>query len=264
MTIPQVMESTVLHCHGRTDPDHFQVHRVLTLNSTNTQLPYCIAEIISLDRSVTGWACDSTSDGRTEIYYSTYWNASATGISTRASYHNAVYNSYSTPGLRTSTQSSTTTSTTSDTSTTATSTTSSSSVSPTPTPTTADSSPAPIGAIVGGTVGGFAVIGGLALLAYFLFRRSRQQNSQPSHADNQPSMQQPQSPPPPSQYMPYPVQPGYAYGSQPPAQPLYYPEKAPGESTAPIQTLSEMGSPTSTSPDRTSIVPPYVPRHELG
>ncbi|KAK0638500.1 hypothetical protein B0T16DRAFT_421269 [Cercophora newfieldiana] len=95
-------------------------------------------------------------------------------------------------------------------------------VTPTPTPGDGGSSSPPIGAIVGGVVGGLAVIGLLILGAFFLIRRNKK--NQDLNTSQQPGA---------------PGAPQYPYGGAPPPMQQQYGNVAPSESLGPV-------SPTST------------------
>jgi len=76
-------------------------------------------------------------------------------------------------------------------------------------------------------------------------------------------MQQPHDPTSPDRFVQYPMQSGYAYDGQSPAQPQYPSGPAPHSEKLPVPVSPPMSSPSSASPDFRAGVPPYAMVHEL-
>lgn len=124
--------------------------------------------------------------------------------------------------VSTTESSTTTTTSTSSTPTSTSSTSTSTTPTPTPTPTSGGGgSSTPVGAIVGGTVGGLAVVGIIAVAAIFMFlrrRKNKPQTPDPNYAamgqPPQPPMSSYPGSPQPNMYNPHYSMAGYPPGTQ--------------------------------------------------
>ncbi|RDW63504.1 hypothetical protein BP6252_11049 [Coleophoma cylindrospora] len=232
---------------------------------TNSGASLCVTRAIEYSPSfVTGWGCTDSLGATFELYYSTTSTASNASTASGRSFSPITVfqaNYISTSSTTTSTSTSSSSTTTSPTSTTTTSITTTPIIN-TPGPATKSSS-TPIGAIVGGTVGGVAVIA-LCALALFFMLRKRKNN------DHSAPFQQPTAlpsnnnyGPPPGGHAAYPTEkihdstsPGYQgdpYGAAGGAPPYSQPG---GQSSYHDSTISPI------SPSVNQPMP--APVHELG
>ncbi|KAH7398448.1 hypothetical protein BKA66DRAFT_203812 [Pyrenochaeta sp. MPI-SDFR-AT-0127] len=122
---------------------------------------------------------------------------------------------------------------------------------PTPTPAPSKSSP-PVGAIVGGVVGGIAVLGAIVVAALFLFRRKRKSPPQPT---NNQYHQQPQ---PVAQIYNPPMSPMSPQQFYNPAQQTY-PEKTAAITNTQVSQYYGDSGPSSPAPQYTPATMPVPP-----
>jgi hypothetical protein len=96
------------------------------------------------------------------------------------------------------------------------------------------------------------------LLAFFLYQRSKRQNkTQPPETGGAAPMQQPYDPTAPVNFAQPPVQPGYMYSNQYPAQPPFSTDPAPYPEKLAVQGSPQMSSPSSAGYEFRTSDPPY-------
>ncbi|GKT57146.1 DUF1620 domain-containing protein [Colletotrichum tofieldiae] len=164
--------STSSLCDGGCLVDRF------TLKCTNTARPYC--NTISFASNIFDYWCNTAENSTPQVASTTYAGQSARAWSPLALTGDSTTSSTTRP-----VSSTTTISTDEETSTL-----------PAPVPPINDKSSTPIGAIVGGVVGGVAVIALIGLGIWFLIRKKKQNPHQQPPPMSQPHMSYAQPPPP--------------------------------------------------------------------